>query len=547
MLAVGTEVAGYRIEGLLGRGAMGAVYHATQLSLGRAVAFKVLTAGLSEDSVFRERFRREGRIQAQIDHPHIVTVHEAGESEVGLYIAMRMIRGPTLKAVIAAGELDLGKTLHLLGSVGEALDAAHEAGLLHRDIKPQNILIERGDHAYLADFGVAKDSSESALTHVGHFMGTAAYVAPEIVEGKGATAASDVYALAAVLFECLTGSPPFVYPSYHAVLHAQVNEPPPLVSLVRPGLPVALDGVLQAGLAKTPPDRPATASALIDAARDAAAEQQTTAVAVAPVVPEAGGTVATTALPTPDTTLPAPPPASAPSRAPATPAPAARRAGPSRRAIAGALGVAGVIAALAITVGGGGGEESPRARPAAVLGSALPPVEQLHHCFGGGANENDPCTLVQTRLPGPGGLDSPLDGVITRWRTRGARGRLRLVTVRAEGDRSNFAGGAGWVTAKGGKEVGEYDSRLQISKGERVGVEFARGAQIGSHYLEGAGSQRWGPALAADDEARRPDYDDVDGLELLLNADVERDADGDGFGDATQDACPRDKARHAGC
>ena len=174
MLTTGTEVGGYRIEGILGQGGMGVVYEATQLSLNRRVALKVLTASLSEDPSFKERFRREGRLQASIDHPHIVTVYEAGEAEVGLFIAMRLIRGPNLKDLIVGGELGAERAMHLLGPVAEALDEAHGLGLIHRDIKPQNVLVGGRDHAYLADFGLTKAPDTTALTMSGAFVGHAA-------------------------------------------------------------------------------------------------------------------------------------------------------------------------------------------------------------------------------------------------------------------------------------------------------------------------------------------------------------------------------------
>jgi serine/threonine protein kinase len=245
---------------------MGAVYEATQLSLNRVVALKLLAPNLSEDPGFRARFEREGQVQAALDHDHIVSVYEAGQSEFGLFLAMRLIRGPTLKHLILDGSLDPRRSVRLLAQVAHALDAAHQAGLIHRDIKPQNILIGRGDHAYLADFGLIKAPDEARLTGTGQFIGTIDYVAPEQIQAEPATPASDVYALSGVLYECLTGEVPFPKPSEAATIHAHVMQPPPKVSDVRPDLPPALDGVIAAGMAKDPWSRPSQAAELIQSA-----------------------------------------------------------------------------------------------------------------------------------------------------------------------------------------------------------------------------------------------------------------------------------------
>jgi serine/threonine protein kinase len=254
---------------------MGAVYEATQLSLNRVVALKLLAPNLSDDPGFRARFEREGQVQAGLDHEHIVPVFEAGQSEYGLFLAMRLIAGPTLKQLILDGDLDPRRSVRLLAQVAYALDAAHEAGLIHRDIKPQNILIGRGDHAYLADFGLIKAPDEARLTGTGQFIGTIDYVAPEQVQGDPATPASDCYALTGVLYECLTGEVPFPKPSEAATLHAHVMSPPPVVSERRPDLPPALDGVIAQGMAKDPWSRPSLSAELIQAASRALSSSAT--------------------------------------------------------------------------------------------------------------------------------------------------------------------------------------------------------------------------------------------------------------------------------
>src|ERR671914_2481522 len=238
-------VAGYRVDGILGEGGMGIVYRATQVSLNRTIALKILATDISDDPAFRERFRREGLLQAAIDHPHIVTVYEAGETEHGLFLAMRLVRGPNLKDMVLAREIDAGRTLRILTPVADALDAAHEAGLIHRDIKPQNILVGGRDHAYLADFGLTKAPGEKGLTKTGQFVGTLDYVSPEQIRGLPASPASDIYALAPVLYECLTGVVPYPKDSEAAVLYAHMSDEPPSVTEERPELPAALDHVVR--------------------------------------------------------------------------------------------------------------------------------------------------------------------------------------------------------------------------------------------------------------------------------------------------------------
>jgi hypothetical protein len=266
LLAPGTIVAGCRIDGTVGKGGMGTVYRATQLSLNRVVALKVLAGELSDDPDFRTRFQREGQLQAGLDHLHIVTVYEAGQTDQGLFLVMQLVSGPTLKELIVSGRLDPRRSLRLLMQVARALDAAHSAGLTHRDVKPHNILIGGGDHAYLADFGLTKAPDTDHLTSTGQFIGTIDYVAPEQIRGEGATAASDIYALAGVMYECLTGQAPFSRPTEAGTLFAHLSEPPPRVSERRPDLPTDLDQVIATGLAKDPAQRPESAAALVLAA-----------------------------------------------------------------------------------------------------------------------------------------------------------------------------------------------------------------------------------------------------------------------------------------
>jgi hypothetical protein len=265
----GQTIAGYRIEDVIASGGMGVVYRATQLSLGRTVALKVLAQHLSADPDFRERFRREAALQARLEHPHIVTVYEAGESEEGLFLALRLVEGTDLRRLIESSELSPERALRLLEQVASALDAAHDAGLVHRDVKPQNVLVDGRDHAFLADFGLTKSSDGGALTRTGTYLGSLDYVSPEQVRGEAVTGASDRYALAAVLYECLVGEVPFPRDTEAALLYAHVSEPPPRLSERRPDLASELDSVVARGLAKEPSERYPTAGDLVGAAQAA--------------------------------------------------------------------------------------------------------------------------------------------------------------------------------------------------------------------------------------------------------------------------------------
>src|SRR4051794_6590358 len=256
---------------LVGRGGMGVVYEAQHVHLGRTVALKLLTPELSANPDFRARFLRESQLAATLEHPGIVTVYDAGEVNGVLYLAMRYVRGTDLAALLSQrGPLTPRETLSILGQVAAALDAAHVAGLVHRDVKPANVMIE-GDRCYLTDFGLTKRTMAEtrALTAAGQFLGTVDYVAPEQIEGRDQDGRVDVYALGCVLFECLTGARPYPRDSQVAIIYAQLREPPPRASELRPDLPAAIDGVIGQGMAKAPERRYQTCGAMIDAARAA--------------------------------------------------------------------------------------------------------------------------------------------------------------------------------------------------------------------------------------------------------------------------------------
>jgi streptogramin lyase len=272
--AAGEEVAGYRIEELAGRGGMGEVYRAWDERLRRYVALKLLTPRLADDDRFRERFLRESRLAAGIDHPNVIPVYEAGEADGRLYIAMRYVEGSDLRRLLTDERLlDAERALRLLAPVAGALDAAHTRGLVHRDVKPGNVLIalepdaDPPEHVYLSDFGLTTFSADPA--EGGPFSGTADYAAPELVTGGPVDGRADVYALGCILFECLTGTPPYRGDSVLAILWGHVNDPVPAATERNPALPPAIDGVLRKALAKESGDRFATGRALIEAARDA--------------------------------------------------------------------------------------------------------------------------------------------------------------------------------------------------------------------------------------------------------------------------------------
>jgi Protein kinase domain len=267
---IGTELAGYRIVEPLGRGGTSVVYRAEHVRLGRPAALKLLAPVLGEAG-FRERFLRESQLAASIDHPSILPVYDAGEEDGFLYTAMACVEGSDLKTLLAEeGPLPLRRALRIVGQVGSALDAAHARGLVHRDVKPANILVGAGDRAYLSDFGVVKELSSNGTTRTGTFVGTIEYCAPEQIEGQAVDGRADVYALACVLYECLVGEPPFHRPSEVAVLNAHLHAPPPKLH----GQPGGLEAVVAKALSKSPLDRYATCVEFLAAARAAAAERR---------------------------------------------------------------------------------------------------------------------------------------------------------------------------------------------------------------------------------------------------------------------------------
>src|SRR3954470_9246638 len=266
---IGKVIAGYRVEERVGRGGMGVVYRAEHLNLRRRAAIKIIAPDLAESEGFRERFTREARIAAALEHPNIVTVYDAGELDGLLYLAMQYIQGSDLSAVLRTEHrLRPYRAIDVIRQVASALDAAHAMGLIHRDVKPANVLIE-GRTAFLTDFGLTKrlDGEHTELTRVGDVVGTIHYVAPEQIEGAQVSARSDVYSLGCLLFHCLTGQVPFARDTDVAVIYAHLSEDPPKLTALRPELPAGLDGVIAKALDKSPDRRFPTCGDMVNAAR----------------------------------------------------------------------------------------------------------------------------------------------------------------------------------------------------------------------------------------------------------------------------------------
>jgi serine/threonine protein kinase len=320
-LTAGSRIAGYRLEQQIGAGGMAVVFRAVDERLGRRVALKLLSPALSADGAFRQRFIRESRAAAAVDDPHIIPVYEAGEADGVLFIAMRYVPGGDVRTLAGRnGLMPAARVSAIIFSVASALDAAHAAGLIHRDVKPGNMLVDarpdRPDHVYLSDFGLSKAAmSSSGLTGTGQFLGTVDYCAPEQIEGRGLDGRADQYALACAAFELLAGAAPFRRDQATATIWAHMSEPPPPVTARRPDLSPAADQVFARALAKAPAYRYRSCREFADALRRA--------LAAVPLPPGPVG-----GPPRPATRIadprPVPPTSAARPGSPARPAPLAR-------------------------------------------------------------------------------------------------------------------------------------------------------------------------------------------------------------------------------
>jgi hypothetical protein len=380
-LSEGDVFAGYRIERSLGRGGMGVLYLAVEPGLERRVALKLIAPEAAVDEVFARRFAEESKVAASIEHPNVVPIYAAGEEGGIPFIAMRYVSGSDMgKRLTREGRLDPTAAAALIAQVGNGLDAIHAAGLVHRDVKPANVLLAGGegdDHAYITDFGVARNvATESGLTQTGRFVGTLDYVAPEQISGGAVDARADVYALGCLLFKLLTGDVPFPKAGEAARLYAHLNDPPPAPSLFATEVPMALDDVVIRAMSKQPDDRYPSAGDLGRAAVAALSGSR-------PDLPER--TVATGAAATREasTARPVEPP-TAPTRhlAPARP----------RRRVAAVAGIAALVAALVagvLVLGGGGGGSGSDAQ-----GGDLPSKK----ASGGETTSKPEPTLTKSRL-----------------------------------------------------------------------------------------------------------------------------------------------------
>jgi serine/threonine protein kinase len=289
----GSQVAGYLLEEQVGAGGMAIVYRAGDVRLGRLVALKVMAAAMAGDETFRKRFIREARAAAAVDDPHIIPVYEAGEADGVLFMAMRFVGGGDVRSLLRRkGPLSPHQVMSLISPVASALDAAHAAGLVHRDVKPANMLLDvhpgRPDHVYLSDFGLSKSGRSGQLTGTGEFLGTPDYTAPEQIEGTAADGRADQYALACSAFELLTGTTPFARGEGWATVWAHLNTPPPALTSWRPDLPPVANEMFARAMAKAPRDRYGSCREFCDALRDAFGLGPYQAPAFGPAAPVAG-------------------------------------------------------------------------------------------------------------------------------------------------------------------------------------------------------------------------------------------------------------------
>src|SRR6202171_4922919 len=281
---LGTRFGPYELNSLIGVGGMGEVYRAYDTIKGRTGAVKVLRAEMAADPGFQERFRRESRVAARLQEPHVIPVHDFGDIDGVLYIDMRLVEGPSLKdELLANGPIDPNRAASIIAQVAAALDAAHADGLVHRDIKPENVLLTTDDFAYLVDFGIAHGGGDPSMTTTGLVIGSCAYMSAERFSDGPVGPPADVYSLTCLLYECLTGRPPFEGADLNQLMMAHVFSPPPRPSIMRRGINRAFDDVIARGMAKEPAERFASAGELAKAATAAALGVQ--ALSTAPARP----------------------------------------------------------------------------------------------------------------------------------------------------------------------------------------------------------------------------------------------------------------------
>ena len=457
-LAPGDVFGGYRIEAVAGRGGMGVVYRAVQLDGGRVVALKLIAADRAADPEFRQRFKREQRMAAAIDHPNVVPVHGVGEEDGQLYLAMRFVRGTDLHALIRReGLLEAARAVAIVGQVAAALDAAHAAALVHRDVKPANVLVagdREDERAYLSDFGLTRlQASDTRLTHTGGWIGTTDFTSPEQLRGERVDARADVYSLGCVLFAALTGEPPFVRETVTATILAHLGDAPPRPSEI--GAPEGFDRVIARSLAKDAADRYPSAGDLARAAHAASRGEPVTESERSVAVGPAASGLATNghAAPTAVTTVNAQATAVRPQPVAASPPRRTRR---GRRAVAIGVAAAGFATggALIATSGGGGAGD-----PSAPLTDGE--VRSVAEAFARAYETEDSRALgrlltrdVQRVLPA--GVARGRAGVVTEYERQFQANQTEsyeLHDLEARGGRAGRASGTYRVTRAGGPAI----------------------------------------------------------------------------------------------
>ena len=362
---LGTRFGPYELHTLIGVGGMGEVYRAYDTVRERMVAVKLLRSDVAADASYQERFRRESRVAARLQEPHVIPVHDFGEIDGTLYIDMRLVEGASLKDELTAnGPLEPGRAARIVAQVAAALDAAHADGLVHRDIKPENVLLTAGDFAYLVDFGIAHAGGDASVTSTGLIIGSCAYMAAERFGGGQVGPPADIYSLTCLLYECLTGRAPFeTGGDLRQLMSAHMFSPPPRPSIMRRGINRAFDDVIARGMAKKPSDRYSTAGELAKAAAAAAGQPQPPLTTLPPPPAPAGTRQFSTVFPSPTGYTPYPP------RPLPPPEPRARRFPTSQVVLAAAVvvlfGAAVVLAAMLIVGNRDSGSPGPVAAPAA--------------------------------------------------------------------------------------------------------------------------------------------------------------------------------------
>jgi serine/threonine protein kinase len=285
----GTPFGRYQLIELLGRGGMGEVWRAHDTAIDRVVALKMLLPHFAKDPDFEQRFRREARAAARLNNPHVVPIYDVGEIDDRLYVTMRLITGTDLQTLIDRGPLDPQRAVEIIEQIASALHSAHKVGLVHRDVKPSNILVDEDDFAYLIDFGIARAADDTRLTSAGSAIGTWAYMAPERFSAGEIHPSSDIYALACVLYQCLTGQQPFPGNTLEQVAVGHMVTPPPRPSEKTGTVPTALDDVIAIGLAKEPAHRYPTAIEMASAAKQVITESSQPSARPSPPAPTREG------------------------------------------------------------------------------------------------------------------------------------------------------------------------------------------------------------------------------------------------------------------